>query len=81
MKTRKIISPATGLPVEGKRTVSVKADSATMAAFIANIWLILPENDKAIISNQLSNIEILEVEYSEDDVKTTTTIIEKEDPS
>lgn len=81
MKTRKIISPATGLPVQGKRTVSVKADSATMAAFIANIWLILPENDKAIISNQLSNIEILEVEYSEDNVKTTTTIIEKEDPS
>ncbi|WP_321995779.1 FAD:protein FMN transferase [Draconibacterium orientale] len=79
MKTRKIISPATGLPVQGKRTVSVKADSATMAAFIANIWLILPENDKAIISDQLSNIEILEVEYTEDDVKTKVTIIEKEE--
>ena len=81
MKDRKIISPATGFPVEGKRTVSVKADSATMGAFIANIWLILPENDKAIISNQLRDVEILEVEYTDDDVKTKTTIIEKEDPS
>ncbi|WP_320112531.1 FAD:protein FMN transferase [Draconibacterium orientale] len=79
MKTRKIISPATGLPVQGKRTVSVKADSATMAAFIANIWLILPENDKAIISDQLKNVEILEVEYTDDDVKTKVTIIEKEE--
>ncbi len=81
MKDRKIISPATGIPVEGKRTVSVKADSATMGAFIANIWLILPENDKAIISNQLRDVEILEVEYTDDDVKTKTTIIEKEDRS
>nr|WP_319266357.1 FAD:protein FMN transferase [uncultured Draconibacterium sp.] len=81
MKDRKIISPATGFPVEGKRTVSVKADSATMGAFIANIWLILPENDKAIISNQLRDVEILEVEYTDDDVKTKTTIIEKEDRS
>lgn len=81
MKDRKIISPATGLPVEGKRTVSVKADSATMGAFIANIWLILPENDKAIISNQLNNVEILEVEYTLDDVITKTTIIEEEEQS
>ncbi|QIA08424.1 FAD:protein FMN transferase [Draconibacterium halophilum] len=81
MKERKIISPATGLPVEGKRTVSVKADSATMGAFIANIWLILPENDKAIISNQLNNVEILEVEYTLDDVITKTTIIEEEGQS
>ncbi|WP_372648449.1 FAD:protein FMN transferase [Draconibacterium sp.] len=81
MKTRKIISPATGIPVDGKRTVSVKADSATMGAFIANIWLILPENDKAIISDQLNDVEILEVEYTDDDVKTKVTIIEKEDRS
>ncbi|WP_321373015.1 FAD:protein FMN transferase [uncultured Draconibacterium sp.] len=75
MKERKIISPESGMPLEGKRTVSVKADSATMGAFIANIWLILPENDKAIIADQLQNIEILEVEYLDDDIKTKISLI------
>lgn len=78
IKNRIIISPATGFPVKGKKTVSVKTDSATMGAFIATIWLILPENDKTILSNQLNTIEILEVEYTADDVKIRTTIIEKE---
>lgn len=77
MKERKLISPENGLPVGGRRTVSVKADSATMAAFIANIWLILPESDKAIISNQLKNIEILEADYDCEGVKTKITIIEE----
>lgn len=80
MKERIIISPETGLPLEERKTVSVKAESATMGAFIAHIWLILPENDKAIISNQLNNVEILEVDYSENDVKSRTTIIEDSRP-
>ncbi|HYQ56357.1 MAG TPA: FAD:protein FMN transferase, partial [Draconibacterium sp.] len=75
MKERKIISPASGEPVEGKKTVSVKADSATMGAFIANIWLILPENDKTIIADQLQNVEILEIEYQDGDMRTKNTII------
>ncbi|WP_347841159.1 FAD:protein FMN transferase [uncultured Draconibacterium sp.] len=79
MKERKIISPESGRPVEGKKTVTVKADAATMGAFIANTWLILPENDKNIIAQQLNNVEILEVEYLDDDVKTRLSIIEGEE--
>jgi thiamine biosynthesis lipoprotein len=59
------ISPVTGFPVEGKRTVSVKSESATMGEFISTIWLILPENDKSILAEKLKNIEILEVDYNE----------------
>ncbi|WP_167617959.1 FAD:protein FMN transferase [Maribellus sediminis] len=76
LKERLIISPESGYPVEGRKTVSVKANSALMAAFIAHIWLILPENDKAIIADQLENIEIFETEYISNDVKTKHTIIE-----
>jgi len=78
MKSRIVISPATGLPVEGTKTVSVKSASATMGAFISTIWLILPENDKAILADQFSGIEILECEYKENDVITKLTILEKE---
>ncbi len=79
MKQRTVISPATGFPVEGKKTVSVKADSATMGAFISNVWLILPENDKNILAEQFKNIEILEVEYLDDDVCTKLSILNGED--
>ncbi len=79
MKSQLIISPATGLPVEGVKTVSVKSSSATMGAFISTIWLILPENDKAILSDQFNGIEILECEYADNDVITKLTILEKED--
>lgn len=78
MKPRTIISPETGRPVEGKKTVSVKSSSAIMGAFVSSIWLILPENDKSIIAGQLSNIEILECEYQENDVVTKLTILEEE---
>jgi len=78
MKSRIVISPATGLPVEGTKTVSVKSASATMGAFISSIWLILPENDKAILADQFNGIEILECEYKESDVITKLTILEKE---
>lgn len=76
IKNRIVISPETGRPVEGKKAVSVKADSATMGAFIAHIWLLLPDGDKEILSNQFQNIEILEIEYLEGDVKTKLDIID-----
>jgi thiamine biosynthesis lipoprotein len=74
-KKNHIISPATGLLVEENKTVSVKSDSATMGDFISTTWLILPENDKLILSEKLKNIEILEVDYLEDDLKTKLTIL------
>ena len=76
MNDRLIISPESGYPIEGRKTVSVKAGSALMAAFISHIWLILPEQDKSIIADQLENIEIFETEYISNDVKTKHTIIE-----
>lgn len=79
IKRRQIISPASGLLIEGDKTVSVQSDSATMGEFIANIWLILSENDKAILSENFKNIEILEVEYLEDDIRTKLSIFKGED--
>jgi len=79
-KRRKIISPASGLLIEGDKTVSVKSDSAIMAQFISHIWLILPENDKAILSDNFKNIEILEVDYLTDDIRTKLSILEGEKP-
>lgn len=71
-----IISPATGLPVGANGSISVKSESATMGEFISTAWLILPENDKIILSEKLKNIEILEVTYLEDnDVKTRLSIL------
>ena len=71
-----IISPASGLPVEGNKSVSVKTESATLGEFITTTWLILPENDKVILSDQLKNMEILELEYLPDnDIKTKLTLL------
>ena len=70
-----IVSPATGELVAENKTVSVKTDSATIGEFIALAWLILPENDKLILSEKFKNIEILEVEYLDNDVKTKLTIL------
>ncbi len=73
---RHIISPATGLPVEGKHTVSVKSASATLGEFISTVFLILPENDRDILSDKLKSVEILETEYlPDDDYKTRLTIL------
>jgi|GEM_PF-877547 len=74
---RLVLSPETGRPVTRKKTVSVMAESALLAAFVANSWLILPENDKEIIADQLSNVEIFEAEYLSNDLKTKHTIIEE----
>ncbi|MDX1286341.1 MAG: FAD:protein FMN transferase, partial [Draconibacterium sp.] len=76
LKRGHIISPATGQVVDNSSTISVKSESATMGEFISTAWLILPENDKIILSENLKNIEILEVTYLEDkDIKTKLTIL------
>lgn len=61
-----IISPATGLPVQGRHSVSVKSVSAALGEFISTTFLILPENDKHILFEKLKSVEILEVEYFAD---------------
>ncbi len=73
---RMILSPETGKPVEKRKTVSVMAESALLAAFVANSWLILPDGDKEIIADQLSHVEIFEAEYLSNDLATNHTIIE-----
>lgn len=78
MKERLVISSADGELVKGRKTVSVKADSATLAGFLAQTWLILPENDRSVLADQLKNIEILEIEYLTDDIKTKHSILEGE---
>jgi thiamine biosynthesis lipoprotein len=70
-----VLSPETGKPVGQKKIVSVKAESALLAAFVANSWLILPDNDKEIIADQLHNVEIFEAEYLSNDLATKHTII------
>jgi thiamine biosynthesis lipoprotein len=66
VKRNHIVSPDTGLPVEGKRTVSVKSASATMGEFISTTWLILQKNDKNSFMEKLKNMEILDVTYNEE---------------
>lgn len=70
-----IISPATGLTVSENKTISVKSESAIMGEFLSTTWMILPENDRLILSEKLRNIEILEVEYFKNDFKTKLTIL------
>jgi thiamine biosynthesis lipoprotein len=71
-----IISPATGFPIETKKSVSVKSESATLGEFLSTTWLILPESDQVLLSDKMKNIEILEVEYSEKkEYKTKLTLI------
>jgi thiamine biosynthesis lipoprotein len=73
---RLIISPETGMPVEGERTVSVKSESATLGEFLSISWLILPENDRIIMSEKFRDVEILEVNYiNPSDYKTKLTIL------
>lgn len=76
---RVVVSSESGEPVDGLRTVSVKTGAATMGAFLARVWLILPENDKSILAEQLREIEIFEAEYLEDDIQTKLTILNGED--
>ncbi|HPF52067.1 MAG TPA: FAD:protein FMN transferase [Draconibacterium sp.] len=73
-----IVSPETGLKVEGKRTVSVTGNSAVLSAFLAHIWLILPEHDQSIVVEQLTDLEVFEAEYLADDIKTKLTLLKEE---
>lgn len=71
-----IISPATGYPVETSKNISVKSESATMGEFLSTTLLILPEDDQEILLAEMKNLEILEVEYSEEnEYKTKLTLI------
>ena len=79
IQQRVIVSPETGEPLEGEKTTSIKTDAATMGAFLARVWLILPESDKSILAEQLREIEIFEAEYMEDDIQTKLTILNGED--
>jgi len=79
VRDRIVISPESGLPVEGKKTVSVSGKSASFCAFLAHVWLILPENDKNILADQISDFEIFEAEYLVDDIKTKLTILNDEE--
>ena len=79
IQQRVIVSPETGEPLEGEKTTSVKTGAATMGSFLARVWLILPENDKTILAEQLREIEIFEAEYLEDDIQTKLTILNGED--
>ncbi len=73
-----IISPESGLPVTLNKTVSVSGNSAMLSAFLAHVWLILPENDQSILAEQLKDFEIFEAEYFSDDIKTKLTLLTKE---
>ncbi|MCK3685267.1 FAD:protein FMN transferase [Maribellus sp. YY47] len=79
LQPRVVVSPENGEPVEGIKTVSVKTGAATMGAFLARVWLILPENDKSILAEQLQDIEIFEAEYLDDDIRTKLTILNREE--
>ncbi len=71
-----IISPATGLPVELNKNISVKSASATWGEFLSTVLLILPENDQILLTEKMKEIEILEVQYSEEkEVKTKLTLL------
>ncbi len=69
------ISPATGEAIQNKRTVSVKSNSGIIGSFIAICWLVLSENDKAILSENFKGLEIFETNYLDDDIKTSLSIL------
>ena len=75
IKRHHIVSPETGMTIQGNISISVKSDSATFGEFLSTVWLILPENDKNLLAEKLKNTEILEVEYTEEDIKTKLTIL------
>ncbi len=75
-KRNHIISPVTGYPVESDSIISILSESATLGEFLSTTFLILPEDDKILLSEKIKNIEILEVEYSkEKEYKTKLTLL------
>lgn len=76
LRRNHIISPATGYPVKERKNVSVKSESATMGEFLSTTLLILPTGDQDIILNKMKNMEILELEYlEENEYKSKLTLI------
>lgn len=69
------ISPVTGEAIQEPLTVSVKSESATIGAFLATTWLILEENDRAILSENFKAVEIFEATYLDDDIQTRLSIL------
>ncbi len=72
------ISPESGEALMANKTISVKAKSGVIGAFMAICYLILPENDRAILLDNFKNLELLEVEYLDDDIKTSLTLVNEE---
>ncbi|MBN2637122.1 MAG: FAD:protein FMN transferase [Prolixibacteraceae bacterium] len=66
IKKNHIISPATGYPVQLNKTISVLSESAVMGEFLTTAFLILPENDRNLIADKIRHVELLEVEYNEE---------------
>ena len=76
IKRNHIVNPATGYPVEGDKIVSILSKSATIGEFLSTTFLILPEEDKDLLTGKMKHIEILEVVYSkEKEYKTKLTLL------
>lgn len=61
-----IISPETGRPVLQRKNVSVKSLSAVTGEFLSTSLMILPEADGISVTGRMKNLEILEVEFSQE---------------
>ena len=68
------ISPESGMAVKKPVTISVKSESALIGAFLATSWLILEENDRAILTENFKGVEVFEAIYLQDDIKTSLSI-------
>ncbi len=76
IKRNHTVSPVTGYPVESDKTVSILSESATFGEFLSTAFLILPENDRMLLSEKMKHVEILEVEYSQEkEHKTKLTLL------
>lgn len=72
------ISPATGLAIKEPRTVSVKSESGLIGSFLGTCWLVLEENDRAIISENFKSMEVFEATYLEGDIQTKLSILNED---
>ena len=69
------ISPVSGQAITEPRTISVKSDSGMVGAFMATCFLVLDENDRAILSENFKLMEIFEATYLENDIQSKLSII------
>lgn len=69
------ISPESGLAVKEPLTVSVKSGSGLIGSFLATCWLVLNENDRAILSENFVGVEVFEATYLENDIQTKLSIV------